>query len=829
MVPTQAEIMDHLIEASCPAHLRPVLVVGALMGAPFPFELAHEVSMETDPNLGDPDTCWEQLAGRTAQGSILQTQVTADGQRWVGMHRDLASHLGRHLSPAERRMVHRRVAQRASSQAGAVGTDRRDHRYGLLAVASEQWTAAREVKNAAAAHRAAAELAEELLAFDLATSHYRRAIAAFDQGAREEEVCTDQRLGLAHCTYRLGRLHLLAGGTNDQYFATALAVLQDAQAQLRTLLGDADRVVSRTSAANHEVGELRLGLRRCSGLAAYVELSMADQARRGDQWRRRDAANLYCEALQHAEAARGEGDSRWVVAAASARLADLLLEEAAELIADPFPDPHLDERLAMTTRNAIFHAERAIRVRGLDALEERCLAEPRAWSYEVLGRAHQWIAALPGTAYGFFERMNSASLLVNDATDRTTDLGHGLFLLSLVAPGELDHLAAHLRTESLRSDLGVVALCRRDDAAESDGGEVARLLYQCLRWTEATRAPEHRAWAHACLALAWFAAARGDPAGHPEEWSQVRAHVSNAEELSGGHGVNCQRILLLNGLVADLSGETDKAASTYSRALSSARFAVQLDDGRRAAIARLLLELPAVALEGVRRWFGDGPAADPSLHASVDRARRYCERAAVLSKEEPFDVQVWHLAEARLPPHLLCHSRAVRATCAAIAREYWAGIEETARAELVRDLAVAAGLHDWLTDIDPARLLVLAREWDLPMSGVEWANPILLHGRLAVEVARSLYDSEVRLGTERFRRIEQMVQNHTVGSSDATTLEKIFAVADWRAQRGLAVTDDLPTCETDLDAAYRAAFEQKACEVRRRGGLLAPETIKLLG
>jgi hypothetical protein len=128
------------------------------------------------------------------------------------------------------------------------------------------------------------------------------------------------------------------------------------------------------------------------------------------------------------------------------------------------------------------------------------------------------------------------------------------------------------------------------------------------------------------------------------------------------------------------------------------------------------------------------------------------------------------------------------------------------------------------------------------MSGVEWANPILLHGRLAVEAARRLYDAETRIGTDRFRRIEGIVLDHTVGSPDATLLEKIFVVADWTAQQdavrqapGRDVGAEEPTstlgpigCETDVSEAYLRVFERKLSEVRRRGDLVSPSTARLL-
>jgi HD superfamily phosphohydrolase YqeK len=245
--------------------------------------------------------------------------------------------------------------------------------------------------------------------------------------------------------------------------------------------------------------------------------------------------------------------------------------------------------------------------------------------------------------------------------------------------------------------------------------------------------------------------------------------------------------------------------------------------GHRAAVGRLLLELPGLALDGVGRWVVAAEQPAPAMQ----RAAQYRARAVGGPAEVvPFDEQVWQLAESRLPEPLYRHSSAVRAACAEMAEACW--VEPAERMVIVRDLSLAAGLHDWFSDVDPARLLVLAREWDLPISGVEWANPVLLHGRLAVEVARALYDAETRLGTERFHRIERIVLHHTVGACDATLAEKVFALADWRSRSPESAREPLPSTTGAIDAAYRQMFVDKAEQVRRRGGILAPQTDDLV-
>ena len=292
----------------------------------------------------------------------------------------------------------------------------------------------------------------------------------------------------------------------------------------------------------------------------------------------------------------------------------------------------------------------------------------------------------------------------------------------------------------------------------------------------------------------------------------------------------------MSGLVADVTGQPHDAAKLYQEALGGGPRSepgtldeIVLEDGRRAALGRLLLELPSPTLSGVAQWFdGEACARDAAFTTAVERAERYCRRASKLASVEPsFDDMAWQLALARLPSQLRRHTETVRDRSETLARACLADKSESACAEAIRDLGLAAAIHDWFTDIDSARLLVLALEWDLPMSGVEWANPALLHGRLAVEAVRRLYDGEGRVGTDRFARIERIVLEHTVGSPEATLLEKIFVLADWSAHQPSSAATVLG-CEDEVSRAYLEVFQHKVADVRRRGDLVSPRTAQLL-
>ena len=170
-----------------------------------------------------------------------------------------------------------------------------------------------------------------------------------------------------------------------------------------------------------------------------------------------------------------------------------------------------------------------------------------------------------------------------------------------------------------------------------------------------------------------------------------------------------------------------------------------------------------------------------------------------------FEAVVWDLAQCRLTPDGLQHARNVQRRSLDLLHIYRHQLTDEDTIALERDLSIAAALHDWYSDIDASKLLTLAREWHLTINGAEWANPVLLHGRLAVEVARRQYGAAERLGAERFARIEAMVSNHTLGVANASFGERIFFIADSPCDLvgGAARSKD-------LDEHYRAAVKQKA-------------------
>ena len=99
-----------------------------------------------------------------------------------------------------------------------------------------------------------------------------------------------------------------------------------------------------------------------------------------------------------------------------------------------------------------------------------------------------------------------------------------------------------------------------------------------------------------------------------------------------------------------------------------------------------------------------------------------------------------------------------------------------------RDMCLAAWLHDWFRSLPPGRMLSLARDWRLPIGGVEWNNPQLLHGPLAAELFERLLRGCDLLGEIDFAIVKSMVVGHTIGCSDGDDRsdfgDAIFFLAD---------------------------------------------------
>ncbi len=140
-----------------------------------------------------------------------------------------------------------------------------------------------------------------------------------------------------------------------------------------------------------------------------------------------------------------------------------------------------------------------------------------------------------------------------------------------------------------------------------------------------------------------------------------------------------------------------------------------------------------------------------------------------------------------------------------------------------RDAARLAALgHDILRGHSAERLLQIAAEQGFVADDVDLAEPILMHGPLAVPILREQYgvlDADV-LGA---------VAAHTTARARMTRLQKLLFVADKIEPHKMggrpAVIRVGDLAETDLDAALLAYLDVQVVQALERGWPLHPNTI----
>lgn len=132
---------------------------------------------------------------------------------------------------------------------------------------------------------------------------------------------------------------------------------------------------------------------------------------------------------------------------------------------------------------------------------------------------------------------------------------------------------------------------------------------------------------------------------------------------------------------------------------------------------------------------------------------------------------------------------------------------------------LAALLHDAARELPAGEYLRAARGWDVPVGDFERANPKLLHGPVAAELARrefGLEDDEVL----------EAIRVHTTGAPGMSPLALAVYVAD-----KIEPARDYPSVERlrelagrDLHAAAREALRRAIAYNEQRGRDVHPES-----
>lgn len=135
---------------------------------------------------------------------------------------------------------------------------------------------------------------------------------------------------------------------------------------------------------------------------------------------------------------------------------------------------------------------------------------------------------------------------------------------------------------------------------------------------------------------------------------------------------------------------------------------------------------------------------------------------------------------------------------------------------------LAALAHDLLRACTPARLLEIAGEQRYPADEVERREPVLLHGPLAVAVARAEFGIDDG-------GVLRAVASHTTARAGMSPLEKVLFVADKiepeKRERAPAVAHVAALAEHDLDAALLACLDHQLRVAAERGWPLHRNTV----
>lgn len=154
---------------------------------------------------------------------------------------------------------------------------------------------------------------------------------------------------------------------------------------------------------------------------------------------------------------------------------------------------------------------------------------------------------------------------------------------------------------------------------------------------------------------------------------------------------------------------------------------------------------------------------------------------------QPTEQLVRDWAKAHMSARRFAHTAGVVATVTKLARQYH--IPELA------ELRLAGWLHDAAKERSDADLLAEAQRLGCAISPIEAASPALLHGAVALGLAREAWGIE-------HPTITTAVLYHTTGHPDMTPGDKVFYLADliepsrkygWIEQARQLAADDLDT------------------------------------
>lgn len=845
VVPSRDRLLDHMIEEFIPIRFRSFIEAGSLIGRRFHFSAAYAAVHPPESIDGQQpsveaikrwctkaDQCWDQLQQVDPDGSVIVCHRSADNERMINLAQvDLMTHLASQLKDAEKLQCHERLAQYFSKPIANDSSNSPDDQYRNARAAAAHWAKANVPRRAADLESVAARLAEQALAYPEAKRHYRRAIRLFTQLLANNEQCStfdsvdhEDLLKLANCLYHLGQMTRLAmerksietgSTTPTQYFDQALIRLQELSQNLHDKRLMAPTPEQHTASTRNDLPEpnvIRHHIRLCETLSGWVNLEQAQLFGDSDREKSRD---LLFDALRHAEAARGEADSRWLLAAGSAQLAQLLVDDAMQ--AQQRGNQVRSHNLAI---EAQFHIERVIGLAAVSPEEDQNLEEPRSQAWTVLGQLFETVEVEPQLAEWTFNRMNDHRHDVSDLVDKMTDRRLGLFLLS-----------RHCGVPDQRTDKARILL---------KGHE---------RWAKESGIAHEQS--DACVSLALLKLVEQSQQT-PPQLHKARKYINRAFDCATDANQRQNACLLRGVLHAIENGNPDGIAFNDCEVIEAFRSA-GLDDisssaseaeilhvGWRTILIKLLrwcphlkelirldccVQQPDLRDESgwARHRFFSKLAKDDELQGALIRAAAYLKSAADKTIEPSSDTAIWRMLQSRVPTE--CYQHAIRTRDVAQQllnrhKDLWAG-DEVMLTLHWRDMAYAVAVHEWYRSTDPSRLLTLARESNMKINGHEWASPNLLSGRLAIQTINCQYGAAREIGRQRLVQIESMVTNWAKASEDAGPLEQIFYISvHLQEPRRKQVDTEWQTLAYQpgqLTKAYRLSLEERKKRVRQAG------------
>lgn len=180
----------------------------------------------------------------------------------------------------------------------------------------------------------------------------------------------------------------------------------------------------------------------------------------------------------------------------------------------------------------------------------------------------------------------------------------------------------------------------------------------------------------------------------------------------------------------------------------------------------------------------------------------------------PLEARVRAWAEARLSPERLVHTAGVVETAARLAQRHGVGH--------IASLRLAGWIHDAAKALPRDELLHLAKQMGCPIRPIERQEPLLLHGPVAVWLAR------VELGLDD-PVVDSAVTFHTTGDPAMSAADRVFYLADglepsrafpWAAQGRILA-------EEDIDRALLFVLSNKLRRLLHKGALIDPRAVEL--